>query len=120
MYIVNFFFGILMVIILLGLTKKGLKKKLKFYQVLLAFLVCYPWQIGDDIYSVFGGRNTKGSVYSLVSIYQDSKTEDAVSVLGFGYQKAGRDAGYQSCYPVPQVEKIRSRVKARNTPPGPI
>lgn len=36
------------------------------------FLFCLPWHIGNNLYSVFGGRNDRGSVYSIVGLYQDA------------------------------------------------
>ncbi len=47
----------------------------------ILFLFCYPWKIGKNVYSLFGGFNSEGSVYSLIAIFQHAK-EDAVSMMG--------------------------------------
>lgn len=60
----------------------------------LIFLACYPWTIGENIYSLFGGVNKTDSVYSIVAVYQDAK-KDAVALSGCGAQNAGEIA-YQT------------------------
>jgi len=60
----------------------------------LIFLISYPWKIGKDIYSLFGGFNdeNEGSVYSLFGLIQKGE-KDVYSIAGLSlYQNAGGDA----------------------------
>ncbi len=59
--------------------------------IIFIFLLSYPYKIGDNIYSVWGGRNDEGSVYSLSPLYADAK-DDAVAFTGLGHLTGGRDA----------------------------
>ena len=81
-----------------------------FYIFVLIFLISYPWKIGKDVYSIFGGFNEEdgGSVYSLFALIQKAEKntytlfgltfyqnagEDAVQFIGLAlYQKAGVNA----------------------------
>jgi len=81
-----------------------------FYIFVLIFLISYPWKIGKDVYSIFGGFNEEdgGSVYSLFALIQKAEKntytlfgltfyqnagEDAVQFIGLAlYQNAGEDA----------------------------
>lgn len=57
--------------------------------VILSFALSSPWQIGKNIYSVFGGGvRENGGVYSLVSFYQRSETGPVVSLVSIGYQRS--------------------------------
>lgn len=92
MYVFNFAFAVVLGYIMVAGFCHIKNKRPKIWYFVVAMLICYPWQMGNNVYSVFGGKNTRGSVYSLVSIYQDAQ-HDALSFLGFGGQNAGDDAG---------------------------
>jgi hypothetical protein len=67
------------------------REELRPWMIVVAFFVSYPWHFGDDIYSLWGGKNPQGSVYSLYSVYTDAE-RDAWAILGIGYLNGGRDA----------------------------
>lgn len=78
---------------------KSLLKRVLFFAVL-----CIPFNIDGDIYTVIGnGISPTGSIYSLSSVYQSAK-KDAVIITGVPiYQNAGRNvimlfglSGYQN------------------------
>lgn len=50
-------------------------------------LVFWGIRVGDDLYSVWGGLNESGSVYSLVGVYQSART-DASAMFAL-IQRAG-------------------------------
>ena len=57
------------------------------------FFLSYPWKIKKNVYSLFGGVNVEGSVYSLCAIFQIAR-DDTFSIFGFSlFQKAGEDSG---------------------------
>jgi len=56
-----------------------------------AFLLCLPWKINNDIFSLFGGWNDEGSVYSLCPVFQEA-SKDTFGYLSISYQNAGRNA----------------------------
>lgn len=61
--------------------------------ILVIFALSYPWKIKGNIWSLFGGGNFSGSVYSLIPIIQVSN-KDCVGVLSpFCVQIAAQDAG---------------------------
>ncbi len=66
----------------------NIQKKLLYF--FIAFLIAYPYKIGDDVFSIFGGVNPSGSVYSILAIYQNSGN-NSESIMGLGYQKAKND-----------------------------
>ncbi|NTV44749.1 MAG: hypothetical protein HGA67_03600 [Candidatus Yonathbacteria bacterium] len=57
----------------------------------ISFLLSYPWTFGDNIYSLWGGKNPRGSVYSLCPVYIDA-IDNAIGIAGIGYLKGGHDA----------------------------
>jgi len=69
----------------------------------LTALLCIPFNINGNIWTVLGNAESEKSIYSLCSLYQKAKNE-AVTLIGLaGYQSAGQDAvtifgfsGYQS------------------------
>jgi hypothetical protein len=63
-----------------------------WWKIIICFFLFFPWKFGKDVYSVFGGVNSSGSVYSLFAFYQKSY-EDAICIFGIPfYQRAGGDA----------------------------
>jgi hypothetical protein len=79
-------------------------------------VICLPWKIGNNMYSMFGGKNDTGSVYSILGFYQEAsknsfslgpslyqKSENnSITLLGVsGYQNSGRSSTLLigiSCY----------------------
>lgn len=61
--------------------------------VAITFILSYPWRIGKNLYSLFGGMNSEGgSVWSLFSIYQIAD-DNAISLFSLSLcQKADNDA----------------------------
>src|SRR3989344_5293299 len=86
----NLLFGILMTgVIILILTILGVS--FSWWMVFWVFVLSYPYQIGDDIYSMWGGYSTKGSVFSLFGIYQNAY-KHAFQIFGIAYMRASEDA----------------------------
>lgn len=57
------------------------------------FLISYPWRIGKDVFSLWGGW-AEGNVFSLFGFVQNAGV-DAFSVVGiYLYQIAGHDADH--------------------------
>ncbi len=48
-----------------------------------AFLLSYPWKIEGNVYSLWGGWNNGGKVYSLVEIHANAKTVNSILVFSF-------------------------------------
>jgi hypothetical protein len=67
------------------------REELRPWMIVAMFLASYPWHWGDNIISLWGGKNPQGSVYSLCSVYTDAE-RDAWAILGIGYLNGGRDA----------------------------
>ncbi len=89
----NFVFGVVMALALtlLLVEVRGAKIDTRWTFIGLS-LVCYPWKFGKDVYSLFGGFNDEGSVYSLFGIVQCA-SGSAFSVAGVSlYQHAERTA----------------------------
>jgi len=56
------------------------------------FFISYPWKFKGRIYSIFGGFNPDGGVYSIFGIIQ-AAGQDAKSIFGIAsIQIAGRNA----------------------------
>ena len=49
----------------------------------IGFLLSYPWKIGENVYSLFGGWNDNGKVYSIIEIH--ANCENASSFLVFSF-----------------------------------
>ena len=61
--------------------------------IILLGLLCIPWKFGKNLYSIFGGLNSSGNVYSITPFYQRAEN-DAGCIFGIPfYQRAGNDAG---------------------------
>ena len=89
--IANFLFALAMTAIIAYLV--GIFSLDNWPYLIGLFLILYPWRIGKDIYSLFGGANSSGSVGSLVSIFQIA-SENAVCIINLSlYQNAGQYAG---------------------------
>ncbi|MGB0925097.1 MAG: hypothetical protein ACPGTS_00110 [Minisyncoccia bacterium] len=63
----------------------------KIWHTAMIFFACYPYKIGKHVYSIFGGYNLKGSIYSIFSVYQNAE-KNAFSLLGGFYQRANKIA----------------------------
>ena len=60
--------------------------------ILIIFLISYPWKIKGNVFSLFGGANCSGSVYSLCPLIQVAK-KNALGIIGPTlYQKAEENA----------------------------
>ena len=58
----------------------------------LLALLCVPFNVGGNVFTVLGSAKSEKSVYSFFSLYQEAG-QDAITVLGLmPYQKAGRNA----------------------------
>lgn len=66
---------------------------------ILFFLLSYPWKIKENIYSLFGGVNPDGSIYSLFSVLQiANKTAFAIFSIGLGQLAEQKNAtAFFSC-----------------------
>ncbi len=49
----------------------------------IGFLLSYPWKIGRDVYSLWGGCNEDGNVYSLIKIYANAESSNSLFALSF-------------------------------------
>ena len=59
----------------------------------LLALLCVPFNVGGNVFTVLGNAKSEKNVYSLFSFLQEAD-QDAIAVLGLmPYQKAGREAG---------------------------
>ena len=88
---INFLVGVLGALIITAVYKLT-GHELSAVEMFVAFFASYPWKIGDNIYSLFGGYNPEGNVYSLLGIYQNAGA-DAFQIFGLSfYQKAGKTA----------------------------
>ena len=90
----NFVFGVIAALVLtLLLVEGGGADTYHAWSVFIGLaLVCYPWKFGKNVYSLFGGFNNEGSVYSLFGIVQHT-SGSAVSIAGLSiYQYAERTA----------------------------
>lgn len=65
-----------------------------WWQVAGVFLLCQPWKIGKNIYSIFGGINPDGAVVSLIGVYQ--KGTMAFSLVAF-FQNATKESAGAVC-----------------------
>lgn len=54
-------------------------------------LLSAPFNIGGNVWTVFGNAESEKNIYSLFSFYQRAG-QDAVTILGLSYQEAGRNA----------------------------
>lgn len=70
-------------------------------RLLVIGVLCMPFNEGDDVFTILGNGTSEKSFYSFFSLYQKARYE-AVSIVGFGYQKAQNSvkssigiAGYQ-------------------------
>lgn len=54
-------------------------------------LLCAPFNIDGNVWTVLGNAESEGSIFSFFSLYQRAK-QDAVTIFGLSYQKAGRSA----------------------------
>ena len=92
----NFLLGIITTIVVYFLSEKfapefmsGFPDIVKF---MVFFLLSYPWKIGKNIYSIWGGFNPEGSVYSLFPIVQYAE-KNSFGMMGIAfYQRAEADA----------------------------
>ena len=60
--------------------------------VIPVFLIVYPWKYKGNIYSLFGGVNSSGSVYSLLGIIQIASKDAKCFFAIMSYQSAGVDS----------------------------
>ena len=66
--------------------------RLDFEYLILVFLASYPWKFGKNIWSLFGGINNDGSIYSLISLFQIANN-DATCLFGVSlFQRANGNA----------------------------
>lgn len=54
-------------------------------------LLSAPFNIGGDVWTVFGNAESEKNMYSLFSFYQRAG-QNAVTIFGLSYQEAGRNA----------------------------
>lgn len=67
-----------------------LTTKVSIYYFPIIFLSSFPWKLGKNIYSLFGGFNDEGSVYSFLGIIQIAK-KNAKSIFSLSVlQKANK------------------------------
>ena len=89
----NFVFGAVLALILtviLAGTKDSTLSPLPTF--IIFFLVCYPWKVDGHVWSLFGGFNNDGNVYSLCGIAQHASGK-TTSLVGVSlYQYAGKEA----------------------------
>jgi hypothetical protein len=101
--------------IVFAIYDKEVKEK-RLIHYLGIVVICLPWKIGNNMYSMFGGKNDTGSVYSILGFYQEAsknsfslgpslyqKSENnSITLLGVsGYQNSGRSSTLLigiSCY----------------------
>ncbi|USN95003.1 MAG: hypothetical protein H6791_01060 [Candidatus Nomurabacteria bacterium] len=77
-------------------------------KVLIILVFCYTWKVGGNIYSIWGGYNPDGSVYSLFPIFQDAGVY-AFGLFGLAlYQNAGKVSSQKIGFCFLQKEKIPS------------
>lgn len=92
--------------------------------LVLVFLVSYPWKIKENVYSLFGGINAEGNVYSLITLFQKAgkdafciislcgvqiSGEKAISLIGIsGYQKSDDDAWFGAGISIYQNAKYQA------------
>jgi hypothetical protein len=87
----NFVFALVMTVLLSSLLSL-LGQVVPIRGYLLIFLISYPYEIKENVWSLFGGFSEKGSVYSFFGVYQKAE-RDAFQIVGLClYQKAGNDA----------------------------
>jgi hypothetical protein len=81
-HLLNFAFALAITWLILAIIPNltGIET-LNWYHYAVIFLASYPWKIGDNIYSLFGGINMDGVVNSLIGIIQIAE-DDANSFLG--------------------------------------
>lgn len=76
----NLIFGTVMTLIVCVIAS-AMEHPLSWPWIIGLFLVSYPWQFGENVYSLWGGYSEEGSIYSLFGVFQIAK-EDAVQVFG--------------------------------------
>ena len=80
----------IMIVGLFANASKWSKDKRKKW-VMTAAILCVPFNIGGDIYTIFGSSfNKNGDVYSVFSFAQ--KGRNVYSIFGSAYQEATTDA----------------------------
>jgi hypothetical protein len=80
--LMNLLLGVFMTLIVCSLFKISLS------YCWIIFLACYPWRLGKNLYSAFGGFNPDGGIYSLLAVIQHAKT-NAKSILGLAFLQEG-------------------------------
>jgi len=95
----NFAFGLFLAIWTAAIYSRFVPSANHFVVLGASFLICYPWKIGKHVWSVFGGFNEGGDVYSLFGIFQSTrKHRDVVSLIGISfYQRAYGGSATQYC-----------------------
>ena len=85
----NLVLGVVMTILVFGIFS-WLGYSLNFWETCSLFFLSYPWTIGKNIYSLWGGFSEEGSVYSLVGIVQVAK-KNAIQLFGISFYQVGRN-----------------------------
>lgn len=87
----------------------------------IIFFLSYPYKIGKNIYSLWGGFNDEGRVYSLCGLVQVAEVE-AVSILGISFYQKAEDmvvqflgiSFYQESFDVGQILGVSFYQKAED------
>ena len=58
--------------------------------IILLGLLCIPWKFGKNLYSIFGGLNSSGNVYSITPFYQRAGN-DAGLMIGFSFWQYAKE-----------------------------
>jgi len=86
----NFALGLVMTIIISFLME--LTWGQNTWEIVGIFILSYPWRNGKDIYSIFGGINRSGNIYSLCPLFQNAEG-NAYGLLGISlFQNAKNNA----------------------------
>ncbi len=92
----NFVFGAVLALVFTCFLAGMKDSTLPFVPTLIvSFLVCYPWKIGKNVWSVFGGFNDDGSVYSLFGVVQMA-SGSAISGGGISLFQYAGDNSFQA------------------------
>lgn len=77
----NFVFALAMTVIITFIA--GLVwHPLNLLQIGILFLLSYPWQVGDNVYSLWGGF-AEYDIYSIICVFQESRKGNARALLAF-------------------------------------
>lgn len=85
----NLIFGVTIALLLTIINwASGVVDVNPFIFLICAVPLCHPWKIGRHVWSLFGGVNEHGGIYSLFAFYQRSE-DDAFTFSGITfYQEA--------------------------------